>query len=501
MKRIKIFAIAILVMAAGLLTIGVAENGTKINWGHAAPVMAFVPLAFVKKLKENGTFEKLDAETKAFIETLDSELAESFKNITKGMLTEKEFNEKLAEKVKEIKQLPEGVSGEDLVKMKADLEAEIQGFVDFQKEYNKKKSGWHPEERKSLEQAIMDACEEKKDEIKFILDNNGKQNGPLRLELKGFELKDAVTIMDSNTILAAGSASHYSLTSNTGLISAIRKRILTYLQNVMVGKLDISRPYAMWIEELDEQGTPIFIAEGDAKTQLSVRYEEREMKSRKIGVYGKVTTEFLRFLPQLVSYVQNNLMKRMDIVTENALFTGAGTGNNLKGIKNYATQFDGGKGVANGTGLVGLVHNPTYSDVVRAIALQVQNSYGTPTTLWVSADAMGFMDTQKASDSGVYMLPPFRSADGTLVAGMRLIPTQALAGTGIDFIGGDTSVINVSFLYGPTIQIGLDGNDFTNNKKTILLEQELVQFVSANDVNVLIKGTFQSAQSLISTGS
>jgi hypothetical protein len=47
------------------------------------------------------------------------------------------------------------------------------------------------------------------------------------------------------------------------------------------------------------------------------------------------------------------------------------------------------------------------------------------------------------------------------------------------------------------IQIGLDGNDFTKNLKTIIVEQELVQFVSANDTQVLVKGTFAAAKTLI----
>jgi hypothetical protein len=47
------------------------------------------------------------------------------------------------------------------------------------------------------------------------------------------------------------------------------------------------------------------------------------------------------------------------------------------------------------------------------------------------------------------------------------------------------------------VQIGLDGNDFINNKKTILLEQRLVQFVSANDTAVLVKGTFAAAKALL----
>jgi hypothetical protein len=48
-----------------------------------------------------------------------------------------------------------------------------------------------------------------------------------------------------------------------------------------------------------------------------------------------------------------------------------------------------------------------------------------------------------------------------------------------------------------TVQIGLDGNDFISNKKTILVEQELVQFVSANDTQVLVKGAFETAKTLL----
>jgi hypothetical protein len=44
-----------------------------------------------------------------------------------------------------------------------------------------------------------------------------------------------------------------------------------------------------------------------------------------------------------------------------------------------------------------------------------------------------------------------------------------------------------------SVQIGMDGNDFTKNKKTILVEQELVQFVSANDTQVLVKGDIATA--------
>lgn len=186
----------------------------------------------------------------------------------------------------------------------------------------------------------------------------------------------------------------------------------------------------------------------------------------------------------------------MDIVVENQLFNGNDAGDNLKGILEYAVAFDGGVGVNGGAGLVGLIPGANRYDVLRAVALQVFNSYGVASAIWVTADDLAAMELEKDS-TGQYIMPPFRSADGTVIAGMRLIPTNALTGTGYDFVGGDLSVVNTTPVNEVGITIGLDGNDFTQNKKTMLVEQEWVQFVSENDVNVLIKGDFATAITII----
>jgi HK97 family phage major capsid protein len=180
-------------------------------------------------------------------------------------------------------------------------------------------------------------------------------------------------------------------------------------------------------------------------------------------------------------------MRRVDIKTEDELFSGPNTGDSLKGIIQYATAFTGG----------GLTTTfPSYADVFRALALQVSEAHGTATGIYVSEQIIAEMDVEKDQD-GHYLLPPFRSADGATVAGARLIPTNALpitvSGTAYDFVGGDLSVVNVLFSDNMSVQIGLDGNDFTKNLKTILVEQELVQFVSANDTQVLVKGNMAAS--------
>lgn len=331
----------------------------------------------------------------------------------------------------------------------------------------------------SIKQAIMNAIEEQKDAINTIVKSDGKQTEPLFL-------KAAVT-MGLDTTLETGSTVN-TITQNTGIISTIRQRQEKYLSNVSVGST--SGKYAMWIEETDEQGVPIFIGEGDAKTQLSVKYVEKTKPVGKVAVHGKVTTEMLADAGQLAAYIQNNLLKRTAIVTENQLLVGDGTGDNLTGLKTYATTFSAGA-------LALAVDNANEFDVLNAVALQVEIANGIPTAVFVHPSTIAKMKTIKATD-GTPLYKQYTDFTGEMtIYGMKVLSTTAV--TAGEFIGGDTSVANVLFREGLSIQIGMDGNDFTNNKKTILVEQRLVQFVSANDTPVIVKGVFATAKAALET--
>ncbi len=347
--------------------------------------------------------------------------------------------------------------------------------VETQIEALKQANNEPQKEVKSFREALMSAFEAKAEDINNAINTKGAN--------VDIQVKAAVNVTEANTILGGDSASHWLLTSFTGVISAVRSRVSRYLGLVSVGT--INNRVAMWVEEYNEQGTPIFIGEGTGKTNVSVQYKEKEAKVQKIAVYCKVSTEMLRDLPQLVSYLQANLLRRIEVATVTELFAGNGT--MLNGLLGYATAFTGG-GVTTAI--------PSDFDVFRALALQVQKGFGTASAVFVNPDILAAMDMEKSID-GIYLIPPFKSADGTEVAGMQLIPELALIGSGVDFVGGDLSVVNVRFREGLSINIGEDGNDFTNNMRTILAEQALVQFVSAKDTQVLVKGTMAAAKNLI----
>lgn len=364
------------------------------------------------------------------------------------------------------------VKVEEATKGLKDVVSELELEVKSLKENKVEEKGFT-----TIKDALLDAFEQKRAELDQAI--NGRQSAPINIELKA-----AVDMSVTNTI-NAGSTNH-SVTQFTGVISPVRKRELRYLANVSVGSTTGNSVY--WIEEKDEQGTPIMLGEGATKTQLSVRYEEAVMSVKKIAVYGKVTTEMMADLPQLISYIENNLMKRMDIVVENQLLAGSGVGDNLKGAKTYATAFTGGSSALK-------IDNANEYDVISALSLQCQEANGMPNAVFVHPQTITLMKTLKSTLDGQYLYPRWADADGLLIDGLRVIPSLAV--TVNEFIGGDLSVLNVLFREELSLQIGLDGNDFINNKKTMLVEKRLAQYVSANDTAVLIKGDFTTAKAAI----
>ena len=321
----------------------------------------------------------------------------------------------------------------------------------------------------TLKGALEQAFELKKDEIAKILKDG--QKAAFRLDLK------VDPMLVDNTI---GSGSTFNtITENTGIIAPTRKRELTYIANVSVGSINSNR--AVWIEETTESGTPIMLGEGDAKTQLASVWVESTMSVKKIAVYGKVSTELMADLPQLISYIQSNLMKRMDIVLEGEFFSGVGTGDHLKGVITYATAFTPGS-------LAATIVTPNAMDVIEAVATQVKKAFGLPNAIFIHPDTMAQIKLVKDS-AGRPIWKDYVTTNGMMnISGMNVIETTAI--TSGDYVGGDMSVVHVLNRSELGIQIGLDGSDFTNNLKTMLVEKRVVQFVSANDTGCLVTGTF-----------
>lgn len=403
------------------------------------------------------TPEEIKAAQEALLAKAKEQVAEQLKNVADKSAVEELKNQLAA--------LEEKAKENNYKALQADYE-KLALKVNAMSEAPREEKGFA-----TIGEALKAAFEAKKEEIANAV--SGKQSAPIRLTVKQV---GAISIESS----IGNGSTQVSITQNTGIISPIRTRELTYLANVSVGSIGTNR--AMWIEETDEEGTPIMLGEGDAKTQLDVQYVEQTMAVKKIAVYCKVTTELMADIPQLISVIQNNLAKRMDIKLEENLFSGSGVGDNLKGLITYATAFAlNGAGVANANEL----------DVIEKVALQCKVAHGIPNAIFVNPTTVSDIKLIKDS-TGRPVWKDYVTINGDLViSGMKVIESKAI--TAGDFVGGDLSVVNVLNREGFSIQIGLDGNDFTQNKKTMLMERRLVQFVSANDTAVIITGSFDDA--------
>lgn len=359
------------------------------------------------------------------------------------------------------------------------LKAQGEAIADLKLELKSEKDG----KPLTFKQALDDAFEDVEvlATLKSVVDKGGNQDGPIKINIA----KAAIVMGENNTI--GSGATQYTLTENTGIITGIRRRVEKYLSKVSRGT--IGTKYAVWVEETDPQGVPIVVAEGAGKPQVSSKWIEKTASVKKVAAHGKVTTEMIADLSQLITYIKGTMLKRLSLATEDELFSGDGTGEHLFGINTLATAFSAGA-------MVGAVQAPNEFDVLRAIALQAEIANGEANGLFVHPSTWALMQALKdANDRPIWKDYLDPTTQAIIFAGMEIITTSAV--TAGNFVGGDLSVLHVLFREEMSLQIGLDGNDFTNNVKTILAEQRLVQFASANDTPVLIKGDFATAKAAL----
>ena len=420
------------------------------------------------------------------LDTIKADLQKSIDEAGVALKTKASNAEDLAQKAFDkadavLKSLDGVLSKEDAQKMQSQLDKldiAIQKSA-VQKQVNEE----------SFKDAFLKAYAPVQKEIERMKSAGERLKAPITFEIQE---KTVGTISLASTLANVASSSQVTISEFTGVVSPIRQRLLTYLQNVSVGA--IGTQYAVWVEEYDQEGVPVFIGEGIEKTQLDVQYKEQRAKVNKIGVHMKVTTEMLEDAGYLFSYIQSNGVKRVETVIENQLFNGNGTDPQLIGLIGKATAF-------TGASMAGNVESATNWDVIHGIIAQVKAANGQVNGVFVETGQYHVMLSEKDGDKQ-YILPAgvtFDAQGGLNAWGVRIIPTNALTGTSADFVGGDLSVVNVRLRTGIQVAIGEAGDDFIDNLKTVRIEQRLVQFISANDVSVLVKGTFSAAKTILET--
>lgn len=252
----------------------------------------------------------------------------------------------------------------------------------------------------------------------------------------------------------------------------------------IVNSAATSKPIVKWIEQLNpDPGTAGMTAEGAAKTQTDFDLIERSAESKKITAYIKVSMEMLEDVDFIEGEIRNELVEIVELKFDEQILSGDNTGDNLKGILEYAVAFNAGS-------LAGTVREANNFDVIRAGVAQVVGNLFRPNYVLVNPIDAASMDLAKGND-GHYVMPPFATVNGQTISGLVVIENTGI--TAGEFVIGDFTKSNLRIRKDLNIQVGRDGNDFTKNMFTILAEMRAVHYIKTNHVNAFITGTFATA--------
>jgi len=261
----------------------------------------------------------------------------------------------------------------------------------------------------------------------------------------------------------------------------------------MIPKLTTDRNAIEWVYEANQDGTIDGTAEGAAKDQIDNDFVVTSVSLVKRAAYFKVSTEMLDDVTFMAGWLRNKLIIRLFLDVDNQCLNGDNTGQNLNGIINQATAF------AAGT-FANTVDNANDVDSLVVAINQIE----------IANQSVGNLQIQMhPSDVAALKLIKLSATDKRYIDRLVMVAGElSLDGVPIvknnnitvgDFLVGDFSKATIVQKSGISVEVGLDGNDFTNNMRTILAEWRGQLFVQNNDTSAFVTGTFATTNAALET--
>ncbi|MFY1957090.1 phage major capsid protein [Achromobacter xylosoxidans] len=227
------------------------------------------------------------------------------------------------------------------------------------------------------------------------------------------------------------------------------------------------------------------VAEGAAKPQSNVTFEQKTDLVKKIAVWIPVSDEALDDVPQLYGYLQQLLRYDLKLEEEEQILKGDGTGNNLPGIMTQATTFTASLSKAGDTSI----------DTVRRAIYQVRKQAKLAADATVMTE-LDWMDIELQKDSqNRYLFANLQGFVTPILWGRPVITSDSMdEGNGTDtggeflvgnFQRGATIYDRMSFLF----KVGMINDDFIKNQRALLVEERLGLAVRRN--YAFVKGRFK----------
>lgn len=201
----------------------------------------------------------------------------------------------------------------------------------------------------------------------------------------------------------------------------------------------------------------VAIAEGSAKFENTLAFTERTSQVEKVGTFLRVTTEQLDDIPGIQGIINNRMTTFLQLKEEDLLLNGTGVTPQIEGFLPKAINTQ-----ARGT-------DTNIDCIFKAIQKTRTVGFAEPDGIVMHPDNFTPIALYKDT-AGNYSFNVLTEDAGVMrLFGKVLVLTPAMT-LNTALVGGFKLFSHISRRMGMTVQVGLNGDDFKENKRTVLAE-------------------------------
>ena len=220
-------------------------------------------------------------------------------------------------------------------------------------------------------------------------------------------------------------------------------------------------------KEAENVNGAAFVAEGAQKPFGSTAFETKTGTIKTIAHLARVSKQLMDDAPALVAYINQRLIYGIDLVVEDQLVTGDGSGQKLSGILHTGNYTDHGV-----TQLKQLPKNPTLFDMILLAKSKVEQAFFRPNVILLNPSDWSAMLMEKNASGDYYLGHPASVAPKTLW-GLPVWTTPAIA-AGKFLVGDFNQAATLGTRQGMAVEMfEQDSDNVQKNLVTIRAERRL----------------------------
>lgn len=434
-------------------------------------------LGFLNLVDTSG----LTDEDKKRFELMDEALGQAFEEKVKGYLNDELKIEDLRKSISEAQKSIEGLtkeSGKALDKEAFEKKMEEVNTALVRLKAATEKGAGGEVRVKGIEEQVREQLK------KYIVtDGKGNETLDLREACKNapgnkLELNLVIDRKAAGTIASASFAPHlYQQVDQVISVAPRAESVLRRYANVS----SINARTLVYAEYVSGEGDAAWVAEGGVKPLMDADLTEKTITAAKVAVAAKFTEETLTDLPAFVNEVQTEMIYKLGMKEEDGILNGTGASGQIKGVAGDMPAFSlENFKVTNANMFDAIV--AAYSQIVSTSEMAYRPNL-------ILMNPLDYAQMQLAKDLNGQYLRPFRYGD-ELVQGMRVETTTTIDQG--EFIMGDFNYLNIRDVWGLTVTVGWENDDFTKNLVTVIAEKRLMCYIKSQYKTAFLKDSFDT---------